>query len=426
MNLPSPALARSPAVPRVYYGWLVLLVAAAAMVGTLPGRTQGLGLVTEPLLADLGLSRVAYARINLWATLAGGLFALGVGRWMDRFGGRALLTLVALALGAVVCEMSRARSTTALAITLTLTRGLGQSALSVISIALVGQWFVRRIDTAMALYSVVLSLGFMLAFPLVGGWVAEWGWRGAWLAVGLVLILGLAPLALLVVRRGPEACGLAPDGRAGARNLVAPRDAVDASPAELEGHTFGAALATPAFWVFALGTALYGLIASGIGLFNESILAERGFPAGVYHQTLAVTALAGLAGNFLGGALAARVRPTRLLAGALAVLALGLTALPFLAGRGQVLLWAAAMGIGGGIVMVLFFSVWSRAFGRRALGRIQGSAQAVTVVASALGPLALAECVERTGSYRAMFLLLAMVVAAMGAAALVVRLPARS
>jgi hypothetical protein len=30
----------------------VLLVAAAAMVGTLPGRTQGLGLITEPLLAD--------------------------------------------------------------------------------------------------------------------------------------------------------------------------------------------------------------------------------------------------------------------------------------------------------------------------------------------------------------------------------------
>ena len=32
------------------YGWGVLLVAAAAMVGTLPGRTQGLGLITEPLL----------------------------------------------------------------------------------------------------------------------------------------------------------------------------------------------------------------------------------------------------------------------------------------------------------------------------------------------------------------------------------------
>ena len=36
------------------YGWVMLGLAAATMVGTLPGRTQGLGLITEPLLAELG------------------------------------------------------------------------------------------------------------------------------------------------------------------------------------------------------------------------------------------------------------------------------------------------------------------------------------------------------------------------------------
>ena len=54
---------------RLYYGWTVLLVAAAAMVGTLPGRTQGLGLITESLLAELHIGRVEYAELNLWATL---------------------------------------------------------------------------------------------------------------------------------------------------------------------------------------------------------------------------------------------------------------------------------------------------------------------------------------------------------------------
>jgi hypothetical protein len=41
----------------------VLLVAAAAMVGTLPGRTQALGLITDPLLADLGVDRASFVRI---------------------------------------------------------------------------------------------------------------------------------------------------------------------------------------------------------------------------------------------------------------------------------------------------------------------------------------------------------------------------
>ena len=52
--------------------------------------------------------------------------------------------------------------------------------------------------------------------------------------------------------------------------------------------------------------------------------------------------------------------------------------------------WAVMMGLGGGLVMVLFFSVWPRVYGRRQLGRIQGVAQAMTVLASAVGPLLLA------------------------------------
>jgi MFS family permease len=197
-----------------------------------------------------------------------------------------------------------------------------------------------------------------------------------------------------------------------------------ATPEEHAGHTWGAALATPAFWVFAIGTALYGLVASGIGLFNESILAERGFGPRVYYQTLAVTAMTALAGNFLGGWLAGRVRLTRLLSLSLFILTIGLAALPHVTALSHVMLWAAAMGIGGGIVMVLFFSVWPRVFGRRHLGRIQGSAQALTVLASAVGPLLLAWCVAWTGSYHGMFRVLAVAIACVGLAALRVPLPA--
>ena len=77
------------------------------MVGTLPGRTQGLGLITEPLLRDFGMSRVAYAQINLFATLIGALFCFGIGRWMDRVGSRLVLTVVAAALGVVTLATSQ-------------------------------------------------------------------------------------------------------------------------------------------------------------------------------------------------------------------------------------------------------------------------------------------------------------------------------
>ena len=404
---------------RVYYGWIVLLLAAAAMVGTLPGRTQGLGLVTEPLIADLAISRIDYAQLNLWATLIGSVFAIGIGRFVDRFGARAVLTTVSISLGAVVCLMSQARSFWALALAVTLTRGLGQSALSVISLAMVGQWFVRKIDMAMAIYSIVMSIGFMAAFPIVGALVQSRGWRSAWLAVGVALIAGLAPLSWLLARRSPESIGVTPDGEHQPLTRSAAADV-------LSGMAWRDALATPTFWVFAIGAALYGLVASGIGLFNESILAERGFGPNVYYRTLIVTAITALAGNFGGGWLATRVSLPKLLAVSLFILTAGLAVLPHVSTLTQVMLWALAMGLGGGLVMVLFFSVWPRVFGRRHLGRIQGAAQALTVVASAAGPLLLAWCIEWTGSYAAMFYVLAAVIAITAVAALLTPLPNRS
>ncbi len=411
--------APAPSVPwprhtRVYYGWPVLLVAAAAMVGTLPGRTQGLGLITEPLLADLGIGRVTYASLNFWATILGAAGAIGIGRAIDRWGSRLVLTAVSLSLGAVVVAMSRVQGTGELAVWLTLTRALGQSALSVVSLAIVGHWFVRRIDRAMAVFSVVMSIGFMAAFPVVGALVQTDGWRSAWQTMGIALLAGLAPLAWAIVRRSPEACGFEPDGE------------TTPHPDAHTGLHWRQALRTPAFWFFAVGTALYGLVASGIGLFNESILAERGFGPDVYYQTLIVTALTALAGNGLGGWLAGRVSLLTLLAVSLATLAGGVVALPFVTAFWQVMAWAVAMGVGGGLIMVLFFSVWPKVFGRRHLGVIQGAAQALTVLASAVGPLLLAWCVEATGSYRAAFLILAAVITGIAAASTRVRLPPRS
>jgi MFS family permease len=407
---------------RRHYGWLVLALAAAAMVGSLPGRTQGLGLVTEPLIADLGIDRVSYAALNFWATIVGSAGALGIGYAVDRAGSRRVLTTVLAALGAVVCFMSVADSYAELALTIMLTRALGQSALSVVSLAIVGHWFVRRIDTAMALYSVAISIGFMAAFPIVGASVQAWGWRAAWMGVGLAILTVLAPLAFLIVRRNPESIGLLPDGGPQATG-GASSDPTAADPELLAGYTWTAALAMPSFWVFAVGTALYGLVASGIGLFNESILAGRGFGPDVYYQTLAVTAMTALCGNFLGGWLSARVPLGRLMAAAQFVLAAGVFALPFISTLPQVMAWATAMGLGGGLVMVLFFSVWGRVFGRLHLGRIQGAAQALTVVASAVGPLLLAWCLERTGSYQVVFQILSAVIASVAVAALLVSLP---
>ena len=417
INTEARRLPASPFALPFYYGWVSVFVAALAMVGTLPGRTQGLGLITESLLKDLQIDRVYFAKINLCATLIGALFALGFGRLIDRFGSRLVLTVVTVALAAVVFGMSATSNVAAIAILITLTRGFGQSALSVVSITIVGQWFVRRLNLAMAVYTIALSIGFMLAFPLIGGLVLSNGWRTAWWTIGVVLLFGLAPLALLFVRRSPEACNIEPDG--------AVRASLQGGDNE-SSFTLRRALSTPAFWVFGIASSVYGLIASGIALFNESILAERGFDPSTYHRSLIIVALTSLAGNFLGGWLSSKWRMSRLLALSMVLLAGSLLGLPHVSTQTHVAIYAVVMGLAGGFVIVIFFSFWSAAYGREHLGKIQGAAQTLTVIASAVGPLILAECVSRTGSYASMFYLLAVVVSLLALLAWFVREPSGS
>ena len=395
-----------------YYGWVVLGVAALAMVGTLPGRTQGLGLITEPLLRDLAVDRVRFAQINLVATLVGSLFCFGIGGLVDRHGSRVVLAALALLLGGVVLAMSSVHSAAMLLVLITLTRGLGQSALSVVSLAMPGKWFRRRLTWAMGVYALVMSIGFMIAFPIVGAVVLSRGWRVAWAGIGVALIVGLAPIAWLFVRPDPEA------------NFELEAPAVDAPGGAVTDATLATALRSPAFWVFGLASSLYGLVASGIGLFNESILAERGFTPDIYYNALAVTAITGLAGNFVAGAWADRGSLRRVLLVALLLLTGSLIALPHVTTTAHVMAQAVAMGVAGGFVMVVFFSFWGKAYGRTHLGRIQGVAQALTVFASAIGPLLLAWCVDTTGSYAAAFYALAAVLTALAVAAMVVPVPA--
>lgn len=402
-------LARIP----FYYGWVMMTLAAAAMVGTLPGRTQGLGLITEPLLKDLQIDRVQFAQMNLWATLIGALFCLGIGRLMDQIGSRIMLPLVAVSLGVTVVVMSGTTSAVLLFGLMILTRGFGQSALSVVSLTMVGQWFTRRLNFAMGIYSVVMSMGFMIAFPIVGKIVVEQGWRSAWSGIGWALILALAPLGFLLARR-PDADGLKLEAEDPKEETQVGSD-----------FTWGEALRTPAFWIFALASSTYNLLASGIGLFNESILAERGFEAGIYHRSLVITALTSLVGNFLGGWLASKWSMNRLMTLAMILLTGALVALPSLKTVSQVDAFAVVMGVAGGFVIVIFFSFWAKTYGRAHLGRIQGTAQLLTVLASAVGPLLLAKCHAITGSYASVFYALAAVVALLAFAAWFVRTPQR-
>ena len=109
-----------------------------------------------------------------------------------------------------------------------------------------------------------------------------------------------------------------------------PRRAAEDSHETTDSLTLGAALRTPAFWIFGGATSLFGLVSSGLGLFNEAVLAERGFDQQTYVRFLAGTAIIGLAGQFGCGWLTLHWPMPRLLGLAMFIYATALAALPLL------------------------------------------------------------------------------------------------
>src|SRR5262249_41719744 len=140
--------------------------------------------------------------------------------------------------------------------------------LSVVSLALIGRSAGRRSGPAMGVYAFGTTAGFLGAFVVLGNLVKQNPdeWREPWFGIGLTVFIAGFVAAALVRNRVLETGAPSETG---------------AAPAE-ESFTVRRALATPAFWTFTIGISFYGLIVAGTSLFNESILAERGFDKSVF------------------------------------------------------------------------------------------------------------------------------------------------
>jgi MFS family permease len=295
---------------------------------------------------------------------------------------------------------------------LTLVRGLGQGALSVVSMAMIGKWFTRRLPVAMAFFTVLLAFGFLAGNFAVGEPVKVYGWRPTWAGVGIFLLVVLAPLGALFARSTPESVGVAVEDAGPISTERAPLDL-----------PLNAALCSPGFWTFTLATSLFNLTWSAITLFNQTILEAQGFDENTFLVVMGVLVVSGLPANLVCGWLAQRWPMGRLLCFGMLLLAGSLAVFPHLTTNMHVVLYGAALGVSGGIITVIFFAVYGHAFGRRHLGAIQATVQVITVFASALGPVLLMWSREELGSFAPFFYAMAPLAVVLGIACWLVPLP---
>lgn len=268
--------------------------------------------------------------------------------------------------------------------------GLGWSCLSTIAIsASVAPWFERYQGKAISIALLGASLGGMLGIPITLMLVSGLGFSLAMATIAALVVLGVVPIALLVLRRRPQDIGLEPDGQ--------PSDGAHVQSAN-RPWTRAQALQT-----FALR--------STIVTFGIALMVQLGF---LSHQvnllqtfvTPAMTAMIVLASGalaFLGRVLLARVADRlniRWIASAVLVLsAIGLivtatanTAVPLIIGT-------LLFGFNVGNLTTLPALIVRREFGALSFGKVFGITGTFMQLISALGPAIFGLMHDQSGSY---------------------------
>jgi len=406
-----------PASLPFFYGWVILFASTVGIVMSVPGQTMGVSVFTDHLIAATGLSRLELSNAYLVGTIASGLTLPLGGSWVDRFGVRSTVVAASLGLAATLCFLSHAdRVGTALAgalpvlpgtlasflcLTLGFTgiRFMGQGMLTLTSRTMVARWFDRRRGLVAALSGPFVSFSFASTPLVLALWIDRAGWRGAWLEMALGVAVGMGGLGWLLFRESPEECGLRMDGDPPAPPAEGPGASVTAPPSDRD-FTRPEALRTAAFWLVTFGIGSQAMVGTGITFHIVSLGAELSLGPSQAVAIFLPIAVVSAGVGFAAGAAVDR-HPIR--------------ALIMVMMAGQVVMFAAmahfddpwlrvaaivGWGTASGFYGPLTVAALPNFFGRTHLGAIQGAMMSCLVIASALGPSALAALRDAFDSYR--------------------------
>lgn len=395
----------------IFYGWWVVASCFLANFGYAEQFNTSYGVFVAALSSDMGWARTALAGVASGGRLTEAVFSFFLGPVVDRHGTRWLIGLGGLVVAAAFVASALIGQVWQLYALKSVVMAAGAVCLGGFIGVTVCNWFVVRRGRAVG----ILHMGSFLAtgvMPLTAAAMIEaWGWRGAWLVMGLMVLVLTLP-AVILVRRRPEDMGLHPDG-------IAPGEAAARPVSQREQRQREALLAadvvwtraevlrTPIFWicVFAWGLSVSAI--AGTNLHLVPFFQELGYPLTIAAAALALRAASGLIGSPIWGLLLERA-PLNVAASlpfactgvALLLFVLVPTTTGFVIG-----LFVYGIGVSGNFVAQE--TIWANYFGRTSLGLVRSIANPPLIVFSATGPLALGLVYDLTGSYQLAWLGLA-------------------
>lgn len=405
----------------IFYGWVMLAVAALGMFASGPGQSHLFSVFVTPISEDLGISRTSVSSAYALATLVASLGLPYVGRLVDRYGARAVGICVAVAFGLAQVAFGWVANLVLLTLGFGALRFLGQGSVMLCCANLVSQWFSRRRGFALSLMAFGFSLS-MAVHPPLAQWLTDAvGWRAAWTWLAVLTWVLLLPAFVLLVQNRPEDLGLEPDGAA--RPAPGPGGGATMGRDADVGLPLKQAMRTPAFWIIATGLASLSMLVTGLFFHQVSIFEEQGLSAQIAARVFSISAVTMVCFMPVIGRMLDRFPTKPMFAGALTTMTFSLLAMAYIDDLASAIVYSVVFGINNAAIHTHMTFMWPRYFGRRYLSSIQGAGQAIGVMAASIGPLPFGIYFDLYGSYTGALMGLALLPLACAVAALFIRPP---
>lgn len=376
-------------LPRVS-GWIYVSVILGAALGMLAGYAPlfnaTAGVFVRPLAAEFGWGR-SQASLSYAASMFGlAIVSPIVGVLMDRFGVRRVIVCSAIVFGLATAAMSLQDGSMLVWVALSIVVGVSGAATSVLGyLAVLPQWFDRRLGLALGIAMCGLGAGTVI-LPITAQFlVTTFGWRMAYVGLGLGSLL----VSLL-------ACGLLRERHADARGAHASRDSTASTH---DGVPLAAALRSYRLWAIWFVFVLSSAATLSLGPHLPSLFADRGFDAAMAARSASMVGVGLLVGRLLTGLLIDRIHAPLVASVFFVGGAIGVFLLRGAHDYTALLVAATLIGLTIGAEGDLISYLVRSYFGLTSFGSLFGIAFSGYGLGAVFGPIGLGAWFDRHGSY---------------------------
>ena len=381
-----------PRSPDAFYGWWMVGLASLAGALTGPGQSIGVSVFRESIAEELHTTDTAVSAAYLVGTLLASMTLPRIGRWVDEVGSRRAMTIVSVAFSLALAHMAIVGHVIWLAAGFLGIRMLGQGALALVAQVSVTHWFDTRRGLALGMTMTFTAAGMAVVPLLLSLGASAWGARSTWLVAAAIILVAVLAIARLGIVDQPEDLGQARDGGGGGGREISFQ--VD------QGIGRSEVLRSASFWMLAAVASANSVLITGMVFHQTNVLGELGYSntgAAAMFLPQAIGAIVG--GLTFGWACDHRGR-FLMPAAVAALLAAGCLLGGLGSSSGTVFAYSIVLGVCTGGGAAVNGTLLPALFGLRNIGTLTGFLKVISVMSTAIGPLAFSIGADVFGTYR--------------------------